>query len=56
MKPNFSKTEIFLNNFYCTERLSLDDQLAALFAANTNSEDVTVALVNMIREINANVK
>jgi hypothetical protein len=49
-------TETFLNTYYATEGLSLDDQLAALFAANTNSEDITIALVNMIREINANVK
>jgi hypothetical protein len=51
-----SKSEIFLNQYYATEGLSLDDQLAALFAANTNDEEVITGLVTMIREINANVK
>lgn len=50
-----SPTEEFLNEFYATEGLSLDDQLAALFVGNTNAEDQIAALVNMIREINANV-
>jgi hypothetical protein len=51
-----SATEEFLNEYYATNNLTLDDQLAALFAANTNSEDVIIALVNMLREINVNVK